>query len=167
MVVNYIANTMTFGYSSTIGENVRHIMSKYNLTLHELLYMHMSAIFAQFYGGSNHIFQTDTKALTHLAHYLAHKTFHSESRKLSLYATSFSQVIINHNLSLHMYANGTHVYISLSQSNTLEYALNLSDFLTGILFWMKSNRLKLNPDKTDLILIGTNQQRNSVIIIII
>ena len=36
---------------------------------------------AQLFSGSNHIFQTDTKALTYLAHYLAHKTFHSECRK--------------------------------------------------------------------------------------
>ena len=32
-------------------------------------------------GGSNHIFQTDTKALTYLEHYLAHNTFHSECHK--------------------------------------------------------------------------------------
>ena len=28
--------------------------------------------------------------------------------------------------------------------------------------WMESNKLKLNPDKTDLIIIGTKQQRNKV-----
>ena len=44
MVVNYIANTMTFAYRSTMGQNVRCIMSKYNMTHHELLYMPMSAI---------------------------------------------------------------------------------------------------------------------------
>ena len=44
MIVNYIANTMTFAYRSTMGQNVRHIMSKYNMTHHELLYTPMSAI---------------------------------------------------------------------------------------------------------------------------
>ena len=29
--------------------------------------------------------------------------------------------------------------------------------------WMESSKLKLNPDKTDLIIIGTKQQRNKVI----
>ena len=33
------------------------------------------AFLAQFLGGLNHIFQTDTKALTYLAHHLAHNTF--------------------------------------------------------------------------------------------
>ena len=44
MIVNYIANTMTFDYWSTMGKNVRHIMSKYNMTHHELLHMPMSAV---------------------------------------------------------------------------------------------------------------------------
>ena len=44
MVVNYIANTMTFAYRSIVGKNVRHIMSKYNMTHHVLLYTPMSAI---------------------------------------------------------------------------------------------------------------------------
>ena len=34
-----------------------------------------------------------------------------------LYTTSLSQVITNHNLSHHLYADDTQVYISLSQSN--------------------------------------------------
>ena len=44
MVVNYIANAVTFAYRSTMRQNVRHIMFKYNMTHHELLYMPMSAI---------------------------------------------------------------------------------------------------------------------------
>ena len=39
MVVNYIANAMTFACKSTMGHNVRHIISKYNMIHHELLYM--------------------------------------------------------------------------------------------------------------------------------
>ena len=53
--------------------------------------------------------------------------------------------------------------MSLSLSNTQESVSTLSDCLTDILFWMESSKLKLNPDKTDLIIIGTTQQRNRVI----
>ena len=77
----------------------------------------------------------------------------------SLYTTSLTQVITNHNLSHHLYADDTHVYISLSQSNAQESVSTLSDCLTDILFWMESSKLKLNPDKTDLIIIGTKQNR--------
>ena len=44
MVVNYIANTMTVTYRSIMGKNVRHVMSKYNISHHELLYMPMRVI---------------------------------------------------------------------------------------------------------------------------
>ena len=81
----------------------------------------------------------------------------------SLYTTSLSQVIANRNLSHHRYADDTQVYISLSQSNVQESLSTLSDCLTDILSWMESSKLKLNPDKTDLIIIGTEQQRNKVI----
>ena len=81
----------------------------------------------------------------------------------SLYTTSLSQVITNHNLSHHRYADDTQVYISLSQSIAQESVSTLSDCLTDILFWMESSTLKLNPDKTDIIIIGTKQQRNRVI----
>ena len=83
---------------------------------------------------------------------------------LSLYTTSLSQVITNHNLSHHLYADDTQVYISLSQSNAQESVSTLSDCLTDILFWMESSKLKLNPDKADNIIItGTKQHRNRVI----
>ena len=36
---------------------------------------------AQPFGGSNHILQTDAKALTYLVHYLAHNSFRSECRE--------------------------------------------------------------------------------------
>ena len=82
----------------------------------------------------------------------------------SLYTTSLNQVIsTHHNLSHHLYADDTQVYISLSQSNAQESVSTLSYCLTDILFWMEPSKLKLNPDKTDLIIIGTKQQRNRVI----
>ena len=80
--------------------------------------------------------------------------------QFSLYTTSLSQVITNHNLSHHLHADDTLVYISLSQSNAQESVLTLSDCLTDILLWMESSKLKLNPDNTDFIIIGTKQQRN-------
>ena len=81
----------------------------------------------------------------------------------SLYTTSLSQVIANRNLSHHLYADDTQVYISLSQSNVQESLSTLSDCLIDILSWMESSKLKLNPYKTYLIIIGTKQQRNKVI----
>ena len=41
--------------------------------------------------------------------------------------------------------------------------LTLSDCLTDILFYVESSKLKFNPNKTDLNIIGTKQYRNMVI----
>ena len=40
MAFNYIANIITFAYKSIMGQNVRHIMSNYNMTRHELMYVY-------------------------------------------------------------------------------------------------------------------------------
>ena len=62
-----------------------------------------------------------------------------------------------------MYADDTQVYISLSQSNVQESVSTLGHCLTDTLLWMESSKLKLNPNKTDLIIIGTKQQTIRVI----
>ena len=61
-----------------------------------------------------------------------------------------------------MYADDTHVYIELSQSDTHKSISCLSDCLTDISLWMKSSKLKLNSDKTEFIIIGTKQQRHKL-----
>ena len=79
-----------------------------------------------------------------------------------LYTTSISQIITNHDVSHHMYADDTQVYIELSQSDTHKSISSLSDCLTDISLWMKSSKLKLNSDKTEFIIIGTKQQRHKL-----
>ena len=73
-----------------------------------------------------------------------------------------SQILTNHDVSHHMYADDTQVYIELSQSDTHKSISSLSDCLTDISLWMKSSKLKLNSDKTDFIMIGTKQQRHKL-----
>ena len=54
-----------------------------------------------------------------------------------LYTTSISQMINTHDVSHHMYADDTQVYIELSQSDTHTSISSLSDCLTDISLWMK------------------------------
>ena len=79
-----------------------------------------------------------------------------------LYTTSISQIITTHDVSHHMYADDTQVYLELSQSDTHKSISSLSDCLTDISLWMKSSKLKLNSDKTEFIIIGTKQQRQKL-----
>ena len=50
----------------------------------------------------------------------------------------------------------------LSQSDTHKSISSLSDCLTDISLWMKSSKLKLNSDKTEVVIIGTKQQRHKL-----
>ena len=79
-----------------------------------------------------------------------------------LFTTSVNQIITTHDVSYHMYADGTQVYIELSQSDTHKSIYSHSDCLTDISLWMKSSKLKLNSDKTEFIIIGTKQQRHKL-----
>ena len=65
-----------------------------------------------------------------------------------LSTTSISKIITTHDVSHHMYADDTQVYIELSQSYIHKSISSLSDCLTDISLWMKSSKLKLNSDKT-------------------
>ena len=78
--------------------------------------------------------------------------------------SSISQIITTHDVRRHMYADDTHVglYIELSQSDTHKSISSLSDCLTDISLWMKSSKFKLNSDKTEIIIIGTKQQRHKL-----
>ena len=58
-----------------------------------------------------------------------------------LYTTSISQIITTHDVSRHMYADDTQVYIELSQSDTHKSISSLSDCLTDISLLMKSSIL--------------------------
>ena len=79
-----------------------------------------------------------------------------------LYTTSISQIITTHDVSHHIYADDTQVYIDLSQSDTHKSISSLSDCLTDISLWMKASKLKLNSDKTKFIIIGTKRQRHKL-----
>ena len=77
-----------------------------------------------------------------------------------LYTTPLSQISTTHDVSHHMYADDTHVYIELSQSDTHKSISSLSDCLTDSSLWMKSSKLKLNSDKIEFTIIVTKHQRH-------
>ena len=68
-----------------------------------------------------------------------------------LYTTPLSTIDINH----HHYADDTQVCMSLSVSNAKESLEKLQHYVMAVSAWMTGSKLKLNPSKTDFILIGT------------
>ena len=63
-------------------------------------------------------------------------------------------------VKFHCYEDDTQVYIHLSQKNSSAAFEKLNRCLADIKEWMSASKLKLNPDKTELIVFGSKRQRD-------
>ena len=78
----------------------------------------------------------------------------------SLYTTPLNKVIsLYKTIKFHFYADDTQLYIHLSPDSTRLSFSELQKCLCDVQSWMGSNKLKLNPDKTEFILFGSVSQR--------
>ena len=81
----------------------------------------------------------------------------------SLYTTPLSNIISRHKLiKQHFYADDTQLYIPLTPTNFATALPTLQKCLADVQNWMSENKLKLNPDKTEFILLGTKSQRDKL-----
>lgn len=80
----------------------------------------------------------------------------------SLYVAPLEHLLASENVSFHFYADDTQVYISFSAKECTNALLKLGQVLNKLQQWFSLNRLSLNPDKTEFILIGSRQQRNKL-----
>ena len=81
----------------------------------------------------------------------------------SMYTAPLSSVISAYgNTNHHFYADDTQLYIQLSPSNFITAMAKLQNCLLVVQDWMKAAKLKLNPDKTEFIVIGSDRQRESL-----
>ena len=74
----------------------------------------------------------------------------------SRYTNPISSIIHSHSsINYHFYADDTQLYITLSPANFSHSMQKLKNCLNIIQNFMFTNKLKLNPDKTEFILIGS------------
>ena len=71
----------------------------------------------------------------------------------TLYTAPLSHVIAEHDVEHHLYADDTQIS-EASQSLT-----DLKSCVTDVFTWMTNSKLKLNPSKTEFIIIGSKKQK--------
>ena len=82
------------------------------------------------------------------------------------YTQPVSQIIALLQILYHFFADDSQLYKSFltsSQQSQLNAKASLEECIHAVSKWMFSNRLKLNMDKTELIIFGTKQQLSKVI----
>ena len=78
-----------------------------------------------------------------------------------LYASRLFKIIEHHLPDVHAYADDTQLYISFNADSGPEQSAAIEamqNCIVDIRKWMLQDRLKLNDDKTEFIIIGTRQQ---------
>ena len=62
----------------------------------------------------------------------------------------------------HLHADDTQIYLELDSRNSDSSITELTNCLDAVQAWMGNNKLKLNPDKTEFIVIGNDQIKSSL-----
>ena len=80
----------------------------------------------------------------------------------TLYTTPLGNIIRNHNLNYHMYADDTQLYLSIEPTNIHNLIHSLENCIKDVKNWMCENKLKLNDEKTEVILCNPKKYKLNV-----
>ena len=82
-----------------------------------------------------------------------------------IYLLPLGKLIRKHGLELHIYADDTQLYLAIkpiTQHAVDMGVARLEGCLTDIYTWMSQNKLKLNAEKTEVLVLGTPKQRAKI-----
>ena len=80
----------------------------------------------------------------------------------TLYTSPLSQVISKFNVTHYLYADDTQIYLAVDSRNFDSSMEELTECLKSVQEWMDGVKLKLNPEKTEFIIIGQKAIRESL-----
>ena len=78
----------------------------------------------------------------------------------TLYTTPLSSMIFEHAIPHHLYADDSQLYVSFASGDSAAALKGLLSCLASVQSWISTKKLKLNPDKTEFLLIGNERQRS-------
>jgi len=79
---------------------------------------------------------------------------------LFMYVADLAALVECHGLTPHQYADDTQIYGSCSPSYVDDLLSTISGYVNDVADWMQSNRLQLNPGKTELLWCTTCRRQN-------
>ena len=78
----------------------------------------------------------------------------------TLHATPLSTMIAGHAIPHHLYADDSQLYVSFASGDSAVALKHLQSCLASVHSWMSTNKVKLNPNKTEFLLIGNKRQQS-------
>src|SRR6218665_2396478 len=88
--------------------------------------------------------------------------FSSRAPTFILYTTQLSSLIKASSIDHHLYADDTQLFISFSTNSFSDSMNHLLHVVYQISSWMTSNLLRLNPSKTEFLLIGLRDRLKKI-----
>ena len=79
-----------------------------------------------------------------------------------LYTAPMFQIIAQHRVYTHQYADDIQLYLCVPLAEAAFAAARLDACLVDVEVWLKASRLKLNPNKTQVLWLGSRQQLDKV-----
>ena len=80
----------------------------------------------------------------------------------SLYTAPLINILQKYNVDYHLYADDTQIYIPITPTSKLESITTVESCAAEIKSWMSSNKLKLNGDKTEVMIIGPKVAKSKI-----
>ena len=77
----------------------------------------------------------------------------------SLSTTSLSNLVSTYAIPHHLYADNSQLYVSFSSDDSAAALNGLQSCFASVQSWMSTDKLNLNPDKTEFLLFGNERQR--------
>ena len=81
----------------------------------------------------------------------------------TMYTTPLSSITTSFGLKHHLYAEDTQIYTYFVTEDITQSLIVVQNYMLAIQVWIKQNMLKINPSKTEFMIIGNLTQRKKVV----